>query len=303
MAAPLVPKLSLTPVKFKRLESLTEGEVSTHRLTGTDRQGDTHRRTGTDRQGDDKSPKKKLKKRLSRRDSMMNVLRDELKTMEALPALKTHRPPSVQDEWMNTEKKNNEDVFLEEARPVRRRFSSVGDKDFMRGILPASRRSLSGSAEDIIVSGYELKKIRMLQSLETMGVTLPRRAEQKTSDEREIWQSMEFAKRQSLSTRLLQTVNKKPRYPNRSRSRSRETTSRSAPEEKPNETDDESRDRVDFMLNAITKKVVDPNNQVVFGNAGTKTVNYDLANDVIGSFRRRIRRRRVRQIFLLFIRL
>lgn len=290
MATPLVPKLSLTPVKFNRLESLTEGEVSTHRLTETDRQGD------------DKSPKKKkLKKRLSRRDSMMNVLRDELKTMESLPALKTHRPPSVQDEWMNTEKNNNEDVFLEEARTFRRRYSSVGDKDFMRGIPPVSRRSISGSSDDVIVSGYELKKIRMLQSLETMGVTLPRKVEQKPSDEREILQSMEFAKRQSLSTRLLQTVNKKRKFRQRSRSRSRETTIRSPPADKMTEEDDESRDRVDSMLNAITKKVIDPNNEVVFGNTATKNVSYDLGNEAIGSFKRRIRRRRVSNLLNIFL--
>ncbi|XP_062613187.1 uncharacterized protein LOC134274962 [Saccostrea cucullata] len=276
----LVPKLSLTPVKFNRLESLTEGAVSTHRLTETDRPSD------------EKSPKKKKsKKRLSRRDSMMNALRDELKNMESLPALKTHRPPSVMDEWMNTEEEKDEDAYLTDRGTQRRRFSSVGD-DFMRGNL-STRRSISGGSEDIIVSGYELKKIRMLQSLESMGVTLPRKRIQ-SSDEREILQSMEFAKRQSLSTRLLQTVNKKPRFRHRSRSRSREATVRSSPEEASTGTDDESRDKLDNMLHAITKKVVDPKNPVVFGNTGLNFMKNDLGNDVIGTFRRKIRRRKVR---------
>lgn len=288
MPTSLVPKLSLTPVKFNRLESLTEDAVSSQRLPETERY-------------DEESPKgkKKLKKRLSRRDSMMNVLRDELKNMESLPALKTHRAPSVMDEWMNGEEGAHEDLLPISMRSRNRRYS-VGDSEYMRGHLPVSRRSISGGSDDVIVSGYELKKIRMLQSLESMGVAIPRKRVQRnsTSDEREILQSMEFAKRQSLSTRLLQTVNKKPRFRHRSRSHSRsEEVTMQSPVREQSQTkdaeDDESRDQVNTMLKAVTKKVIDPNNQVVFGNAAVKNVSYDLGNDVIGSFRRKIRRRKV----------
>lgn len=219
--------------------------------------------------------------------------------MESLPALKTHRAPSVMDEWMNGEDGAHEDLLPISTRSRNRRYS-VGDSEYMRGHLPVSRRSISGGSDDVIVSGYELKKIRMLQSLESMGVTIPRKRVQRnsTSDEREILQSMEFAKRQSLSTRLLQTVNKKPRFRHRSRSHSRsEEVTMQSPVREQSQTkdaeDDESRDQVNTMLKAVTKKVIDPNNQVVFGNAGVKNVSYDLGNDVIGSFRRKIRRRKV----------
>lgn len=289
MPTSLVPKLSLTPEKFNRLESLTEEAVSSQRLSDTDRYGE------------EKSPgRKKLKKRLSRRDSMMTILRDELKNMESLPALKTHRAPSVMDEWMNGDETKMEDPLLTGAQSYRRRYS-VGDNDYGRGNILNSRRSISGGSDDVIVSGYELKKIRMLESLQSMGVALPRKRVQRTStsDEREILQSMEFARRQSLSTRLLQTVNKKPKFKQRSISVSEEPEVVTTPGENAEE-EDESRDQVKTMLKAITKKVIDPNNSVVFGNTGTTRNAYDLGNDVLGTFRRKIRRRKVKKKQILY---
>lgn len=54
-----------------------------------------------------------------------------------------------------------------------------------------------------------------------------------------------------------------------------------------------------MMFKVIMKKVIDLNNQVVFGNVGVKNVLYDFGNDVIGLFRWKIWRRKV--VFILII--
>lgn len=105
--------------------------------------------------------KKKLKKCLSCWDFMMNVLRDELKNMELLLVLKMYCVLSVMDEWMNGEDGVYEDLFLISMWSCNRRYS-VGDSEYMCGYFFVLRWSIFGGFDDVIVFGYELKKIWML---------------------------------------------------------------------------------------------------------------------------------------------
>ena len=296
MASPTVPKLNLAPLKFSRLESLDETMVR-HDKTVVQTE-----RAGNDNNPRTKKKKKKMIKRLSRRDSMMELLREDLKNIDPLPVLKTYRPPSVNDiPTANLDLVDGDlSPFHAMANDVKNELSKRR-KSSISGQYFRSRKLSSVSSDgDVIVDGYELKKIRMIESLTNMGYELPKtRNRLFSSDEREILDQLSFARKNSLSTRLLHAI---PDKRKRSRSRSVERNKQPTPTSRP-VTNEEAKEKIQKMLNIMSKPTTtdtSPFPGLSNKPRGTLTSS-DYASETLGTFRRKIRRRKVKDFQRVFV--
>ncbi|KAK3103217.1 hypothetical protein FSP39_017507 [Pinctada imbricata] len=288
MSSPSVPKLNLAPMRFNRLDSVEENKSSHDRSV-----------VQSERIGKDVNPrgkrkkKKKLIKRLSRRDSMMELLREDLKNIDPLPVLKTFRPPSENDILKPDDEADGDISPFHKMAALTKDELSKRRKSCATGTFFRGRRMSSNSSDDtndVVVSGYELKKIRMIESLQSMGFEIPKARERKfSSDEKDILERMSLTRKNSLSTRLLQAIPDKRR---RNRSRSLERNKQKTPVLE-TELSEDSKEKLQKMLNIMNQPVSNIDKDAFSGKLGTGTLsNNDYAFETLGTFRRKIRRRK-----------
>jgi hypothetical protein len=158
------------------------------------------------------SRKKKRSRKQSRSNILLGAIKKELKEVEANPAIKKHRkiksgtPKTVRT---NLERFNESTANMSWPRQnYRRRYNSIS------GITSRSRRrsSVSSAASgEVLLTDLELRKINMLQTLQNMGMKLPKRSrksESPTMNEIVIMENMQLKRKRSLTTRMLLSIAK-----------------------------------------------------------------------------------------------
>jgi hypothetical protein len=156
------------------------------------------------------SRKKKRSRKQSRSNILLGAIKKELKEVEANPAIKKHRkiksgtPKTVRT---NLERFNESTANMSWPRQNnRRRYNSIS------GITSRSRRrsSVSSAASgEVLLTDLELRKINMLQTLQNMGMKLPKRSrksESPTMNEIVIMENMQLKRKRSLTTRMLEAT-------------------------------------------------------------------------------------------------
>ncbi|XP_060076881.1 uncharacterized protein LOC132556488 [Ylistrum balloti] len=224
------------------------------------------------------------KKSRTRRDSMISLLRQDLKDVESLPAIRKYRYSL--DSAMDDDRG---DVFtsLSTSR-IHRRRSSFFDRSAIR------RRSSTNSdgAGDIQVTEYEMKKIAMLQSLNSMGVQLPDKKMKRKISEAEVamYESLALKKKTSLTTRMLGFSTDRSTRPRR-RSRSKDRTSQSTPVKTP-EPSQENKEKMKQVVDIMRKKSNSSPVTVPGQIKRPSLTGSEPGSEVINNFRRRLIRKR-----------
>ncbi|XP_033746536.1 uncharacterized protein LOC117331767 [Pecten maximus] len=242
------------------------------------------------------SLKKIHQRKKSRRSSMINILRQDLKEIDSLPAVRKYRYSldSAMDDAQS-------EVFstLSTSR-VHRRRSSFLDK-------AARRRSSTlsdSSGTDIQVTEYEMKKIAMLQSLNSMGTKLPNRnrnRQMSTTNEVAMYEELALKKKTSLTNRMLGFSTNRSTRPRR-RSHSNERTSQSTPVKTPEPTQ-ENKEKMKQIVDVMRKK---SNSSPVTASGPTKRPSLtgsDPGSEIFNNFRRKLIRKRKGRPFQRFRRL
>lgn len=250
------------------------------------------------------------KSKFGRRHSMLESIKDDLSQIASIPALRKFRRTVSNDDT------SEDDVF-----------TKVRDIPFQRrrSLYIGRRRTSSCCSEspDIpIVTDHEMRKIKMLQTLDAMGMQIPKKNTiyQDNSDEIRILESMALRKRQSLNTRLLEgtritrlsrpqyrrtsqpvdksrspSLNRKSRRNSRrtpSTERSSHTTPDYSSEKEISKEQKESMQKTIGMLKPLGSDDPKPSLRTRASLSGA-----DLASQSIGIFRRKLQRKRVRELF------
>jgi len=157
----------------------------------------------------ERSSRKKRSRKQSRSNILLGAIKKELKEVEANPAIKKHRKlksGTPKTDRTNLERFNASTANMSWPRQnYRRRYNSIS------GITSRSRRRSSVSSGDgeLLLTDLELRKINMLQTLQNMGMKLPKRSrknESPTMNEIDIMENMQLKRKRSLTTRMLEAT-------------------------------------------------------------------------------------------------
>ena len=237
----------------------------------------------------------------TRRESMIHVLRNDLESLESLPAVQKYRRASSLDlsnlsEEDRRQSVKYDDVFSSRSTSrIRNRRASIG---FERRRSRHASSALSGSDSpgDLIINitDAELKKIRMLESLSNMGLPKPHRRVRKTSGtELKLYENLRLQKKQSLTSRMLIST-KSRKYMGKFDPIERKKQLLS-PMKTPSPTPDQREKMkkvVDMMSVSKTKSDDGPN---PFTIRKGSLAGSDNSGELINSFRKRFRRKKVRE--------
>lgn len=156
-------------------------------------------------------PEKKLFRKMSRSNILLGAIKKDLVSLESNPAINKHR--------RSFDRQQSEDVPKEEIDMAASRMSWPRDKRYRRRYSSIGaytsrvrrRSSVSSvSSNDYVLSESELRKINMLQTLQTMGIKFPKRrsklVQSPTMNEIDIIENMHLRRKHSLSTRMLEAT-------------------------------------------------------------------------------------------------
>lgn len=251
---------------------------------------------------------RKVSRKQSRSNIMLGALKKDLQEIEANPAIRKHRKSIQRIDSRDNQVNRNLEVFNETVSRMswprdqqkRRRYSSFG------ALTSRSRRKSSVSSVssgEIVLTDRELRKITMMQTLQSMGVKFPKKRPQNvpqspTMNEVEVMENMQLRKRHSLSTRMLEATKlvQKRRQPETLQPLdniirevtevSEMVTASSSDEKKKGSRPSSNESQSSNAMRAVPRANFQPRHRASI--AGTS-----VAMEGIGAFRKRIRRRKV----------
>lgn len=236
------------------------------------------------------------RRRTPRRDSLINVLREDLSKITCLKALK--RFPSVQSditdvgqEEVFSMSESDDERYSPNRRSRSRRLSSLNRRD--------SRRSLSSTDSTTgVLTDLELRKLRMIQTLNTMnGQTRHRPSLDSQNGELAILEASygRGKKRGSIATHVLMKTRKRKEHASDINKKSDFVLGSSSPVQRRESVilNEEQKERAQNFFNVLKKT-----DKTKVGSERESPAKEETAKEVMLSFRRRLRRKKVKRLFL-----
>ncbi|XP_052778604.1 uncharacterized protein LOC128216051 [Mya arenaria] len=228
------------------------------------------------------------RRRNRRRQSMMNLIRDDLDKIPCLQALSTRRSEAVESD---VEPDENDDIESWSPRPTRRtrRSSSVFT-------MSEARKSIA-SFEGSVLTESEIRKLRMLQTLNKMDSKANSRYKRNDSVDSQLGElaileaSFGRGRKSSIATHVLvKTKHQRKAFTDRGHNQKADLFGR-AKSPKRRESlmvAEEQQERAKKMFQMLSKKQESPR--------GGNEKGGDVAKNVMMGFKRRLRKKRFRPL-------
>lgn len=246
------------------------------------------------------------RRRRSRRDSMMNALRDELEKIPCLQAIRRFSSVTSQDNdddmKVFADSDTEDDLNSTNRRRLSRRTPSVFRSESCRS--DSSQESIAAPLTE-----YELRKLQMIYTLNRMDGKEPVSGRKKSMDsltgEVAVLEAsfLKGRKRGSIATHVLMKARKRRNSNNTAQSKTNITIPDDLPEKTPSEAEQraEAQKEKSNKIFQLLKKAEKPKLVGISDpekNEGEKKM--DAVKDGLASFRKRLKRKKVLIMYVIF---